>query len=267
MREPISARLHTQVKWSAETMATKNIKITLEYDGSQFHGWQRQKRDRTIQEEIEAALYQIMGSRITVIGSGRTDSGVHALGQVANFICDTRLEDKGIQNALNSLLPKAIVVSKCQQVDRDFHARYAAKSKTYHYKIYNHPIPKAIGRQYAWHIRRPLDKDGMCAAAEILIGRHDFSAFEGSGSPRSNSIRQIFKAGFSKAANPNYLTFEIEADGFLRFMVRNIVGTLVNVGRGKTDLDTFTSVLRSHDRRQAGATAPPHGLFLVKVTY
>ena len=248
-------------------MALKNIKITLEYDGSQFHGWQRQKRDRTIQAEVEAALYQIMGGQITVIGSGRTDSGVHALGQVASFLCDTRLEDKGIQNALNSLLPDAIVVLKCQQVDMDFHARYAAKSKTYHYQIYNHPVPKAIGRQYAWHIRRPLDKEGMCAAAETLIGRRDFSAFEGSGSPRSTSIRQIFNAGFSTAPNPNHLTFEIEADGFLRFMVRNIVGTLVDVGRGKTDLDAFTSVLRSHDRRQAGATAPPHGLFLVKVTY
>jgi tRNA pseudouridine38-40 synthase len=248
-------------------MAIKNIKITLEYDGSHFHGWQRQKRDRTIQAEIEAALSQIMGGQITVIGSGRTDSGVHALGQVANFRCDTRLEDKGIQHALNSLLPNAIVVLKCQQVDMDFHARYAAKSKTYHYEIYNHPIPKAIGRQYAWHIRRPLDKDGMCAAAEFLIGRHDFSAFEGSGSPRSHSIREIFNAGFSTVANPNHLTFEIEADGFLRFMVRNIVGTLVDLGRGKTDLDAFTSVLRSQDRRQAGATAPPHGLFLVKVSY
>ena len=248
-------------------MALKNIKITLEYDGSQFHGWQRQKRERTIQAEIEAALYQIMGGKITVIGSGRTDSGVHALGQVANFRCHTRLEDKGIQNALNSLLPNAIIVLRCQQVDMSFHARYAAKRKTYQYQIYNHPIPKAIGRQYAWHIRRPLDKDRMCMAAEILIGRHDFSAFEGSGSPRSSSIRHIFNAGFRTASNPAHLTFEIEADGFLRFMVRNIVGTLVDVGRGKTDLDVFTSVLRSHDRREAGATAPPHGLFLVKVTY
>jgi tRNA pseudouridine38-40 synthase len=172
-----------------------------------------------------------------------------------------------IQKALNSLLPSSIVVLKCQQVELDFHARYGTKSKTYHYRIYNHPMPKAIGRQYAWHIRRPLDTDAMRAAAQVLIGLHDFSAFEGSGSPRSHSLRQILKADFMVGNKPGYLIFEIEADGFLRFMVRNIVGTIVEVGFGKKDLDTFTAVLHSRDRRQAGATAPPHGLFLVKVFY
>jgi tRNA pseudouridine38-40 synthase len=239
----------------------------MEYDGSKFHGWQRQTRDRTIQAEIETALARIIGHQITVIGSGRTDSGVHALGQVANFRCDTRLDEAAIQQALNSLLPDSIVIIKCRQVNTDFHARYNAKSKTYQYWLFNHPTPKAIGRQYAWHIRAPLDKDAMAAAAEQLIGRHDFSAFEGSGSPRSHSVRHILKAEFIKEYKPDYLIFEIEADGFLRFMVRNIVGTLVDVGCGKTNVEKFTTILTSRDRRQAGATAPPHGLFLLKVSY
>lgn len=249
-------------------MALKNFKITLEYDGSKFHGWQRQKHDRTIQAEIESVLEHIIGHQIAVIGSGRTDSGVHALEQVANFRCDTRLAAVDIQKALNSLLPNSIVVIKCRQIDMNFHARYDAKSKTYRYQILNYRVPKAIGRQYAWHIRHPLDKDAMNTAAEVLIGRHNFSAFEGAGSPRSHSVRHILWTAFIRDyKQPDYLIFEIEANGFLRFMVRNIVGTLVKVGCGKMDLESFTDVFRSQDRRQAGATAPPHGLFLVKVSY
>jgi len=248
-------------------MTLKNFKITIEYDGSNFHGWQRQKHDRTIQAEIEEALANIVGHRVAVIGSGRTDAGVHALGQVANFRCDTRLNATVFQKALNSLLPDAIVVKTCQQVQAAFHARYDAKSKTYRYRIYNHPVPVAVNRQYAWHIRRPLDLKSMRAAAEVLIGRHDFGAFEGAGSPRSHTIRHVFRAHLIEENKTGYLAFEIEANGFLRFMVRNIVGTLVQVGCGKSSMKIFANILHSKDRRQAGATAPPQGLFLVKVSY
>jgi tRNA pseudouridine38-40 synthase len=248
-------------------MTSKNFKITVEYDGSKFHGWQRQKHDRTIQAEIEQAIAHVVGHSVAVIGSGRTDAGVHALGQVANFRCDTRLNEAVIQKALNSLLPDAIVVRLCKQVDADFHARYDAKSKTYRYRVFNHPISVAIGRQYAWHIRRPLDLNAMRAAAEVLIGRHDFRAFEGTGSPRSHTVRHVLRAQLRKEFTAGYLAFEIEANGFLRYMVRNIVGTLVQVGSGKVGLESFTTILRARDRRQAGATAPPHGLFLLKVSY
>lgn len=248
-------------------MTLKNFKITVEYDGSGFHGWQRQKCDRTIQSEIEKAIANIVGEKVAVIGSGRTDAGVHALGQVANFRCDTRLNEAVFQKALNSLLPEAIVVRMCQQVDPGFHARYDARSKTYRYRIVNHPLPVAIGRQYAWHIRRPLNMNAMRAAAEVLLGRHDFKAFEGAGSPRSHTIRHVFKAQLRKENKAHYLAFEIEANGFLRFMVRNLVGTLVLVGCGKVSMKGFATILHSRDRRQAGATAPPQGLFLVKVSY
>lgn len=239
----------------------------MEYDGSKFHGWQRQKHDRTIQAEIEQAVAHVVGHSVAVIGSGRTDAGVHALGQVANFHCDTRLNEKVILKALNSILPDNIVVRLCEQVDADFHARYDARSKTYRYRIFNHPISVAIGRQYAWHIRRPLNLDAMRAAAEVLIGRHDFKAFEGTGSQRSHSVRQVLRAQLKEECTAGYLAFEIEANGFLRYMVRNIVGTLVQVGSGMVGLERFTAVLRMRDRRRAGATAPPHGLFLVNVSY
>lgn len=248
-------------------MTLTNFKITVEYDGSDFHGWQRQKHDRTIQAEIEEALARIVGQRVAVIGSGRTDAGVHALGQVANFQCATRLNATVIQKALNSLLPNAIVVKMCQQAHPGFHARYDAKSKTYRYRIYNHPIPVAIDRQYAWHVRHPLDLKSMHAAAEVLIGPHDFTAFEGAGSPRSHTIRHVFRAQLKEENMTGSLAFDIEANGFLRFMVRNIVGTLVQVGCGKISMKRFTTILHSKDRQQAGATAPPHGLFLVEVSY
>jgi len=248
-------------------MTLKNFKITLEYDGSKFHGWQRQKHDRTIQAEIEKAVAHIVGHDVAVVGSGRTDAGVHALGQVANFRCDTRLNESVIQKALNSLLPDSIVVRLCKQVDADFHARYDATSKTYRYRIFNRTMRVAIGRQYAWHIRHPLDLEAMRAAAEVLIGRHDFKAFEGAGSPRSHSVRHVLRAQLREEYQAGYLAFEIEANGFLRFMVRNIVGTLVRVGYGKVGLENFTTILGSRDRRQAGATAPAQGLYLVKVSY
>ncbi len=243
-----------------------NFKLTIEYDGGLFHGWQRQKDDRTIQGEIEKALYTMTGKKVTVNGSGRTDAGVHALAQVANFICDTAHTSEVFLKGLNSLVPEGIVIKECITVDEKFHARFDAKSKIYRYRILNRPIPSAIDRQYAWFIRKKLDLKAMNASIEHIIGKHDFKAFEATGSPRAHTIRHVMEANL-RAVDNDYQTFEIKADGFLRFMVRNIVGTLVEVGRCKITPDDFKKILLSKDRSQAGATAPPHGLFLMQVNY
>jgi tRNA pseudouridine38-40 synthase len=244
----------------------KNFKITIEYDGTRYHGWQRQKNDRTIQEEIEKAVGAITGQTVALTGSGRTDAGVHAYGQVANFKCETSLAAQDLFGGLNSLTADDIVIHSCEQVDASFHARYDAKSKIYVYTFLNRPSPAAIGRHYAWHIRKKLDLESMRAAGAHLLGSHDFKAFEGAGSPRPHTTRNIMNASLVEEGD-GYLAFEIEADGFLRFMVRNIVGTLVKVGLGKISPEEFKRILKSRDREQAGATAPAHGLCLVKVIY
>jgi len=244
----------------------KNFKITLEYDGTNYHGWQRQKNQASIQAEIERALAAITRKPVTVIGSGRTDAGVHALGQVANFTCDTRLEVEALHKGLNSLLPDDIVIRDCRQVASAFHARYDAKSKLYHYHILNRPVPAAIGRQYCWHVRKPLDTSAMKAAAAHLIGTHDFKAFEGAGSRRAHSRRTVMLSELDKK-EAGCLVFRIAADGFLRFMVRNIVGTLVDVGWRKITPADFQQILAGGDRARAGATAPARGLCLMQVNY
>ena len=244
----------------------KNFKIIIEYDGTRYHGWQRQREDRTIQQEIENAVSTMTGSRVTLNGSGRTDAGVHALGQTANFLCETDLSAAVFQKGLNSILPDDIVIKDCRLVDAGFHARYDVKSKIYHYRIINRNLPPAIGRQYAWFIRRKLDPAAMRSAISHIIGSHDFKSFEGTGSPRSHTIRSIMAADLIEHED-GALIFKIEADGFLRYMVRNIVGTLVDVGLGKITSAKFGDILASKNRRNASATAPAHGLFLVEVKY
>ena len=244
----------------------KNFKLTIEYDGSAHQGWQRQTNGITIQGEIEKALMTMTGKKVVLIGSGRTDAGVHAFGQVANFHCDTALSPEVFQKGLNSLLPEDIVIKKCKQVPEKFHARYDVKSKTYCYRILNRTLPAAIFRQYAWHIPKKLEPDTMRYALRYIIGTHDFKAFEGAGSPRANTTRSVLNADFIKM-DDGYLFFEIEGDGFLRFMVRNIVGTLVDVGLGKITPDDFNKILLSKDRNLASMTAPAHGLFLMQVKY
>jgi tRNA pseudouridine38-40 synthase len=243
-----------------------NYRLIIEYDGSGFHGWQKQKNDRTVQGEIENALSVMAGKKIVINGSGRTDAGVHAYGQVANFKCESDLSPQTFQKGLNSLLPNDIVIRDCSYADISFHARYDVTRKRYHYQILNQYLPAAINRHYVWFIRKPLDVKMMNAAAGHLVGSHDFKAFEGTGSPRSSTIRNVFRAELQQNDAAN-IVFEIEADGFLRFMVRNIVGTLVDVGHGKLTPDEFKEVLRTKDRRLAGATAPPQGLFLMRVEY
>jgi len=244
----------------------KNFKIIIEYDGTSYHGWQRQQNEHTIQGEIEKALFTMTGEKTVLAASGRTDAGVHALGQVANFTCDTDLSSQAFQNGLNSLTRDDIVIISCGIVDGNFHSRFDTKSKTYNYRILNRDLPAAINRQYAWFIRKKLDLDTMGLSVRHIIGTHDFKAFEGTGSPRSHTTRRVFKAEIAEQSN-GLIVFEIKADGFLRFMVRNIVGTLVDVGLGKITSDDFKTILLSKDRSTAGATAPPQGLFLMKVKY
>jgi tRNA pseudouridine38-40 synthase len=245
---------------------SRNFRLTIEYDGADFHGWQRQKADRSVQDCIEKALARIARTKVTLHGAGRTDAGVHALGQVASFTADIRIEPAALRKALNSLLPDDIAIHDCRRVDPGFHARFSARSKVYEYRILNRDIPPAVGRRYVWHIRRHLDLEAMQTAADCILGRHDFASFEGAGSPRRDSVRRVIAAGWSDPG-PDRLSFQIEADGFLRHMVRNLVGTLVEVGSRRREPESMRDLLAVGDRRQAGATAPAAGLFLIEVRY
>lgn len=244
-----------------------NLRLLLEYDGTAYSGWQRQAEDRTVQAELEEAIERMTRRKVAVIGAGRTDAGVHALGQVANVRVDTRIPPDALLKGLNSLLPADIAVRACAEVPDHFHARFDARRKIYRYHILNRAARAAVGRQYAWFIHRPLDIDAMQAAAQALVGRHDFKAFESAGSPRAHTVRAIASAGWEVDDAERRLRFTVQADGFLRCMVRNIVGTLVAVGLGKIGPGDIAAILSSRDRRRAGATAPPQGLFLVRVDY
>jgi tRNA pseudouridine38-40 synthase len=244
----------------------RNFKLTLEYDGSQYHGWQRQLGVLTIQEVLESRLEIILGGPIKTRASGRTDAGVHARGQVINFYGRTSLTPEEIQRALNSLLPGDIVVLHAEEVVDAFHARFSATAKTYEYRILNRAAPSALERRFAWHIRKPLEWSAMTECLESIIGLHDFSAFMGSGSPVKSTERCIFRAVL-EALDTHHFIFSFEANGFLKHMVRNLVGTLVEVGKGKLTPEDFEDILASRDRRQAGMTAPAHGLYLVSVRY
>ena len=207
------------------------------------------------------------GQSVTLIGSGRTDAGAHAAGQVANFRVETRLTSDVFLRGLNSLLPPDIVIKECEMVEEEFHARYDALSKVYDYRILNRPIPAALSRQHAWHIRKPLDLEAIRNAMLCLKGEHDFSAFEAAGSTHRHAVRTVIEVNLAGKDPDGYVVFSIEANGFLRHMVRNIVGTLVDVGLGRISPEGFEGVLMSKDRKQAGITAPAHGLFLRHVNY
>jgi len=243
----------------------KNIKLIIEYDGTNYSGWQRQKNSTSIQGIIEKALKKMTGEHIPIIGSGRTDAGVHACHQVANFTCQTRLTSKIFMKALNSLLPHDIAIIDADEVSLNFHARYDVVSKIYRYYIGQRPCKMALFGQYCWHIANSLDIDRMKTATSDLAGKHDFKSFEGAGSPRATSVRTIFRSELT--FHENILIYEIEADGFLRFMVRNIVGTLVEIGKKRLPENSVPDILKAKNRDCAGPTAPPHGLFLIDVKY
>ncbi|OGR32057.1 MAG: tRNA pseudouridine(38-40) synthase TruA [Desulfobacula sp. RIFOXYB2_FULL_45_6] len=245
---------------------SKNFKIVVEYDGTHFFGWQRQKDQKTVQCEIEKILSRIMNQKIRITGSGRTDSGVHAFGQVANFHADTDMKPNMVQKALNGMIKDPIVIRECSLVDDDFHAQYDAISKEYRYYILNREDPCAIGASFQWHIRQPLDMELMGQCCHAIIGVFDFRSFENSGSPRSSTIREIFFSDICQL-NHNRLVFKICASGFLKYMVRNLIGTIVLAGQKKISVEEFKAILHAKDRTKAGPTAPPHGLFLKQVNY
>jgi tRNA pseudouridine38-40 synthase len=247
-------------------MTTRNIRLLLEYDGSRYHGWQRQRGDLSIQQVLEEALERLTGEPVKLIGSGRTDAGVHALGQVANFRTISVIPLKAFHEGLNSMLPYDIAVLEAQEVPPEFHARKAALSKTYEYRIINRPSRSPLHHHYGWWLSHKLDLDAMAAAAASLLGEHDFSAFRASGSGNRNPVRRIFAAGWQTHPG-GWLRFTITGNGFLRGMVRSLVGTMVEIGKGKAGPELLTELLRSGERRRAGPTAPAQGLYLVEVVY
>jgi tRNA pseudouridine38-40 synthase len=244
----------------------RNIKLTIAYDGTHYSGWQRQAKEITIQSVVEEKIGMMVGEPVTLIASGRTDAGVHALGQVCNFRSKTKIGLYELKKGLNSLLPKDIFVKDAKNMPLEFHSRYDAKRKTYEYRILNSEEPDIFQRNLLWHIRCPLDAEGMAGGLSILEGTHDFSSFRSQGSGNLDPTRTVYKA-FIAGSRAGRLSIILEADGFLRHMVRNIVGTLVELGRGKRDLEDFMAILKSKDRSMAGVKAPPHGLFLVSVSY
>ena len=243
----------------------RNIKLTIEYDGSGYVGWQRQLSGPSIQASIEASLRTMTGENIKLLGSGRTDSGVHALGQVANFKTESELSPAEIQKGLNSILPKDIVITNAEEADPGFHAQLSARSKIYVYRILNRPFPSAMLRERAWFMPYALNTGFMDEAARALIGQHDFRAFAQSGATVKSTVRTVFRAGIE--SRNEILEFSIEADGFMKRMVRLIVGTLVEVGKEKITPAQFKETLESGEKTNFVHSAPPGGLYLKEVKY
>jgi tRNA pseudouridine38-40 synthase len=244
-------------------------RLTLAYDGSNFAGWQWQPRERTLQDELEAALDRITGQRPKCIASGRTDAGVHALGQVVSFASATRLTPDALTKALNAELPADMLVFGVAPAPDGFNAQRDAARKRYRYLLEDGRKRDLFARQYLWHIYRRLDVQAMQAAAAPLVGRHDFTSYETGGSSRLTTTRTIFDLFVERrqAELTERVVIEVEADGFLYNMVRNIVGTLVEVGKGRQPITWPADVLALRDRSKAGMTAPAQGLFLVNVEY
>jgi tRNA pseudouridine38-40 synthase len=244
----------------------RNIKLTLSYDGTDFQGWQTQPRYRTVQETLEKAIAALTGEeRVRVNTSGRTDAGVHAVGQVVNFYTATQHPPQVIVRAVNANLPPDIVVKDAADMPQSFDANRDAKRKLYRYVIHDGAVPDPFMRCYAWHCRHKLDAAKMRQAAEPLKGRHDFHSFETEWPNRMSSVRTITHLAVNRCGE--YIWLDVEADGFLYNMVRAIAGTLVNVGRGYWPVEQVAAILAAEDRAQAGPTAPPQGLFLMRVTY
>ncbi len=244
----------------------RNIRLLLEYDGTGYHGWQRQLDAVTIQGVLEAAVARLTQAPAAIIGSGRTDAGVHARGQVANFRTASAIPLKAFHQGLNSLLPKDITVLEATEAEPLFHARKSARAKTYEYRILNRPNRSPLARHYAWWLAPPLDLAAMAGAAAGLMGEHDFTAFRASGSDNKNPVRRVLAATWREEPG-GWLSFTITATGFLRGMVRSLVGTMVEAGQGKAPPARLAELLANGARHLAGPTAPPQGLYLVEVFY
>jgi tRNA pseudouridine38-40 synthase len=243
----------------------RNIKLTIEYDGTNYHGWQIQPNGITVQEVIQNALTALTKSQTQIIGAGRTDTGVHAGGQVVNFFTDSKMSSGSIQKALNSFLPEDVVITDVQDVPPDFHARFSAVSRTYRYTILNREFPSAFLGSTTYFLPRLIHIARIHDICGALIGEKDFSSFQRTGSERINPICEVFEASCWRDADLVY--FQIEADAFLRGMVRALVGTVLKLQDAPDPVNQFQKILDAKDRSAAGASAPAHGLSLIAVKY
>ena len=243
----------------------RNIKLIIEYDGKGFNGWQKQPDKLNIQGEIERAISEITGEQIELIASGRTDRGVHSLGQTANFKTNSCIPIEKFPIAINSKLKNSIIIKSAEEVDEKFHSRYSVKSKTYRYTINNSKYGSAIYRNIEFHFSQKLDVNKMKQACKYFEGEHDFKAFKASGTSSKSSVRTIYKADVFEEGERIYI--ELTGNGFLYNMVRIIAGTLLEVGLGKISPQDIKKIIDSKDRNQAGKTLPANGLCLMKVEY
>ena len=242
-----------------------NIKIVLEYDGTDFAGWQQQAHGRTVEAELKRALREITGKDHVVYGAGRTDAGAHAKGQVANFHTDGRISPQRFMAALNAKLPEDVAVLSAEHVADDFHARYSARWRRYRYRYLDRRARPALDRGRCWHVRETLDVEAMSRAASALVGKHDWTGYCSASEPPAGRVRQMRSARVSRRGD--FVELELVAEGFLRGMVRSIAGALAEVGRGVRSPEWVGELLRARDRRQAPRTAPAGGLTLMEVIY
>lgn len=244
----------------------RNICLVVAYDGTRYHGFQRQTPPVVaVQNVLEERLAPLFGDSIELAAAGRTDAGVHALGQVVNFFTDGRIPIERVVRAANDVLPRDIVVRRAFEADRDFSALHSAREKTYRYRILRGETPNPFERDFAWYVGRPLDTEAMAQATASLVGTHDFSSFRAAGGAPMSPVRTMLEAVCREEGDLFSLRFR--ADGFLYHMVRNIVGTLVNVGLGRLSPEGFADIMEARDRKRAGATAPATGLCLLRVDY
>jgi tRNA pseudouridine38-40 synthase len=255
----------------ATSAKTRNIRLILAYDGTDFHGWQRQPDAPTVQAFVEGALHKLTGVPTPICGSGRTDAGVHASHQVANFLTESAIPRGNFVKALNNVLPPTIRIKAAEDVAASFHARYGARQKTYWYRMLLTPVCSPLLWRFVYHHPYYLDRARMARAAKLLEGEHDFTslaAADAQGDDEAKStVRRIFRSRFVWRPRTSMLIYQVTGNGFLRYMVRNIVGTLLEVGRGRLEPQDIPAILGATDRAQAGPTAPAQGLCLMKVEY
>ena len=249
-----------------ETGPPRNLKLLLEYDGTAYSGWQRQANGLSIQQVLEEAIGRIAGQGVQVVGSGRTDAGVHALGQVAHCRLHSRISVRNLLLGINSLLPPDIALLALEEAPLTFHARFDTQRKSYIYRICNRPVRPALERHRTWFVWTPLDLTAMRDAAQVFLGEHDFTSFCSTHTGSRDRVRTVYSLTVEQNPEGMILIF-LEANGFLRYMVRTIVGALVEVGQGKASPAGIAAILAAKDRRLAGLTVPPHGLYLKDVTY
>ena len=246
---------------------SRTFRLTIAYDGTEFIGWQRQATGTSVQGLLEDAFSELDGRPVAVTGAGRTDAGVHARGQVAMAALDRDIDVAAVVRAINNRLPPTVRILDASLAPDGFHARFDARLKTYRYRIWNADVMSPFERSYAWHVPMPLDIAAMNDAAAMLSGTHDFAAFQGTGSDTQTTVRTVLRSSVEREPGAPLVVYDAAGEGFLRHMVRNVVGTLVEIGRGRYRPAWIGEVLASRNRTAAGPTAPAHGLFLMEVSY